>query len=93
MTTYEIIAIVIAFLGIIVGIFKVWSKTQTDIAMINVEIENIKKENIRIDGDFSDYKIDAEKKFEQMRAESREDFQRVFSRLDVIADKIGEIKK
>lgn len=93
MTTYEIIAVIIAFLGIIVGIFKVWSKTQTDIAMINVEIENIKKDNARKDKDFSDFKTESEKKAEQMRLDNREDFQRVFTRLDFIADKLGELRK
>jgi hypothetical protein len=87
MTTYEIIAVVIAFLGIIVGIFKVWSKTQTDIAMINIEIENIKKENVKKEKDFSDYKTDTNKRFDQMHKENREDHQLMFKKLDALFEK------
>jgi len=93
MTTYEILSVVIAFTGLVIVIFKVWSKTQTDIAMINIEIANMKKENARQVKDFDDHKADNDKRFDQMRADNREDFQKVFARLDFIADKLGGTRK
>jgi len=93
MTTYEIISVAIALLGLVIVIFKVWSKTQTDIAMINIEIANMKKDNAKQDKDFADHKADNDKRFSQMHVDNREDFKKVFARLDFIVDKIGEVRK
>lgn len=89
MTTYEIIAVIVSFLGIIVGIFKVWSKTQTDIAMINVNIKSLESKIDSHGQDLAAQKLETDKRFEKMHRDNREVFQRVFDRLDVIADRLG----
>jgi hypothetical protein len=93
MTTYETISIIFIVLGLVAGIIKIYTKSQSDIAMINVRLKNTDTRIIALEKQFTDHVGDNEKEFERMHRDNREDFQRVFDRLDVISDKIGELRK
>jgi len=84
MSVYEIISIVIGFLGLAVLILKVWSKTQTDIAMLQIQIKNSDEKHLDRKKELDDHKAENERQLEKLHRENRQDHQTMFSKLDEI---------
>jgi uncharacterized protein YxeA len=84
MSLYEIISIVLAFLGLIALILKVWSKTQTDIAMLQIQIKNSDEKHADRKKELEDHKAENERQLEKLHNENREDHRLMFSKLDEI---------
>ena len=86
MTTYEMISIVFGFLGLIALILKVWSKTQTDIAMLQIQIKNSDEKHLDRKKELDDHKLDNERQLEKLHNENREDHRLMFNKLDKLME-------
>lgn len=75
MSNGEIVLASIAFIGLVLGILKVWIQSQTDIAQI-------KAKQSYIENELKQHKQDDNLRYEQMRTENREDHQIMFRKID-----------
>lgn len=78
MSTSEIIALI----GIVLAIIKVWIQSQMDVAKIKVQIAEVNKRQDQTDEALKEHKQEDAKKLEIVRAENREDHQLLFKKID-----------
>lgn len=84
MTVYEGLSIVLGFLGLIALILRVWSKTQTDIAMLQIQIKNSDEKHHDRKKELDDHKAENDRQIEKLHNENRQDHQLMFGKLDEI---------
>jgi hypothetical protein len=86
MTNGEIIMAVIAIIGLVFGIVKVWIQSQTDIAQIKVQLTAISDRLTKSDNDLKTHKDEDNVRYEQMRKENREDHGKLFEKIDKLIE-------
>lgn len=84
MTGYEIISIIFGFIGVLALILKVWTKTQTDIAMLQIQIKNSDEKHLDRKKELDEHKADNERQIEKLHSENRQDHRLMFDKLDEI---------
>lgn len=82
MTTGEIVTAVLAVIGIVLGILKVWIQSQTDIAKIQIQIAEVNKRCDQGDEAMRTHKAEEHARYEEMRKENREDHRLLFNKFD-----------
>lgn len=88
MSASEIVIITLTALALLFGIVKVWIQSKTDIAKIQVEIVQIKKEQKEHEDDLVVHKRENDKMFDKIHSENREDHQIMFRKIDSIINRL-----
>ena len=86
MTTGEIVMAILTTIGLVLGIIKVWTQSQTDIAQIKVHITALSDRIAKSDNDLKTHKDEDNLRYEQMRIENREDHGKLFEKIDKLIE-------